>query len=157
MISHINIIYYLNPKSLEDIFNLIITKQEISGYEPIEITDNECEIIILPCELKRVNLGKTLIIGTQDTRQDDGMIKALKLSWEWHEILLRDEIYTSELARRLGYKTPRYVENVLRLRFLSPKIQKMILLGQQKTYWTNKLLFDIKSHNWGEQERVLGI
>lgn len=157
VISHINIIYYLNPKALEDIFNLIITKQEISNYKVLDIKDNDCEIIILPCELKRINQGKTLIIGQQDTRKDDSMIKALKLSWEWHEILLQDEIYASELARRLGYKTPRYVENVLRLRFLSPKIQKMILLGQQKTHWTNKLLFDIKSHNWSEQERQLGI
>ncbi|MGL4367567.1 MAG: recombinase family protein [Brevinemataceae bacterium] len=163
IISHINIIYYLNPNSLEDIFNLItkypcgITKQEITNYEIKKITDNEYEIIILPCELKRVNQGKTLIVGNQDTIQDNGMIKALKSSWEWHEILLKDEIYASELSRRLGYTTPRYVENVLRLRFLSPKIQKMILTGQQKTHWTNKLLFNIKSHNWSEQERQLGI
>ncbi|MGL4367575.1 MAG: recombinase family protein [Brevinemataceae bacterium] len=157
IISHINIIYYLNPKALEDIFNLIIMKQEFLNYEVVNITDNEYEIIILPCELKRVNQGKTLIIGQQDTKQDKGMIKALKLSWEWHEILLRDEIYASELSRQLGYKTPRYVENILRLRFLSPKIQKMILTGQQKIYWTNKLLFSIKSHDWKKQERELGI
>ena len=157
IISHINIVYYLNPISLEDIFNLIITKQDTSNYEVDEITDNDCEIIILPCELKRVNQGKVLITGQQDTRQDDGMIKALKLSWEWHEILLKDEIYASELSRRLGYKTSRYVENVLRLRFLSPKIQKMILTGQQKTHWTNKILFAIKSLNWAEQEKQLGL
>lgn len=157
VISHINIIYYLNPNSLQELFELIITKQDINNCETKEITDNDCEIIILPCELKRVNQGKTLIVGKQDTRQDGGMIKALKLSWEWHEMLLKDEIYANELARRLGYKTPRYVENVLRLRFLSPKIQKMILTGEQKMHWTNKLLFSIKSHDWREQERVLGV
>ena len=157
IISHINIIYYINPISLEDIFNLIITKQDTSNYEVEEIADNDCEIIILPCELKRVNQGKVLITGQQDTRQDDGMIKALKLSWEWHEILLKDKIYASELSRRLGYKTSRYVENVLRLRFLSPRIQKTILTGQQKTHWTNKILFAIKSLNWAEQEKQLGL
>ncbi|MGL4388611.1 MAG: hypothetical protein ACRCTJ_04385 [Brevinema sp.] len=131
---------------------LKMTKDDID-FENNTIVDNNCEIIILSCEIKRVNQGKTLIIGNQDTRQDDSMIKTLKLSWEWYEILLKDKIYANELSRQLGYKTPRYVENILRLRFLSPKIQKMVLTGQQKTNWTNKLLFSMKSHNWREQER----
>lgn len=52
------IIYCLNLKSLQKLFGLIITKQEISNFEAKEITDNDCEILILPCELKRVNQGK---------------------------------------------------------------------------------------------------
>lgn len=90
--------------------------------------------MIPPCELKRVNQGKTSIIGNQDKRQDEGIIKSLKLSWQCHEILLRNEMYASELSKQLGYKTPPYIENILRLQFVSPKIQKMILSGQQKTH-----------------------
>lgn len=46
IISYINMIYYLNLKSLEGISRLIITKPEIMNYESSDITNDECEIII---------------------------------------------------------------------------------------------------------------
>ncbi|MGL4560831.1 MAG: hypothetical protein ACRCV0_00895 [Brevinema sp.] len=73
IISHINIVYYLNPKSLEDIFNLIIIKQEIIIYDTKKINDNDCEIVILLCELKRVNQGKSLIIGGDNKQKNEGL------------------------------------------------------------------------------------
>ena len=65
VISDINIIYYLNPKSLEYVFNFIITKQEVYNYEVQKMSEKECEIITMPYKLKRVNQGKTIIIGNQ--------------------------------------------------------------------------------------------
>lgn len=69
VISNINVIYHINPKSLQELFELItkcpwgITKQKIITYDTKKINDNECEFVILPCELRRLNQGKTLIIG----------------------------------------------------------------------------------------------
>ncbi|MGL4677215.1 MAG: recombinase family protein [Brevinema sp.] len=78
IISHINIIYYINSSSLQELFDLIVTKQDINNYEVLPIDENECEIIILPCELKRVNQGKSLIIGGDNKQKNEGLIELLK-------------------------------------------------------------------------------
>jgi len=156
VISHINIIYYLNPKSLEDIFNLIITKQEIVNYETKEITDHDCEIIILPCELKRVNQGKTLIIGNnKNNTRNEGMIELLKKAWKWSTDIEKG-MSIKEIAEKEKVSVG-YIGKVLKLRFLSPKIQKMILLGEHSEKLTSHNLRMVTSIYFKEQEKLLGV
>lgn len=50
-----------------------------------------------------------------------------------------------------------YISKMLKLRFLSPKIQKMILLGEQAEKLTSHNLRNAESNNFEEQERELGI
>ena len=135
VISHIKIIYYLNPNSLQELFELIITKQDINNCENKEITDNDCEIIILSCELKRMNQGKTLIIGSsQNNMKNKGIIELLKKSWEWSDNIEKG-MSIKEIAEKEKISVG-YVGKVLKLRFLSPRIQKMILTGEQPPEWT---------------------
>lgn len=155
VISVEKIVYYLNLKSLQKLFGLIITKQEISNFEAKEITDNDCEILILPCELKRVNQGKTLIIGKQDIRKNDGIIKLLKQAWKWSDNI-ENNMTIKEIAEQEKVSIS-YISKMLKLRFLSPKIQKMILLGEQAEKLTSHNLRNAKSDNFEEQERELGI
>lgn len=116
VISHINIIYYLNPNSLQELFELIITKQDINNCENKEITDNDCEIIILPCELKRVNQGKTLIIGSsQNNMKNEGMIELLKKAWNWSDNIEKG-MSIKEIAEKEKISVG-YVGKVLKFRF----------------------------------------
>ena len=156
IISHISIIYYLNPISLEDIFNLIIKKQDTSNYEVEEITDNDCEIIILPCELKRVNQGKSLIVGSREnTIKNQRLIELLKKAWEWSGDIEKG-ITVKEIAEQERVSSS-YIGKVLKMRFLSPKIQKMILSGEQVERLTSHFLRKVTSTDFQEQEKQLGI
>ncbi|MGL4676625.1 MAG: recombinase family protein [Brevinema sp.] len=161
VISHINIIYYLNHNSLQELFDLItkcpwgITKQNILDYEATDIEDNDCEIIILPCELKRVNQGKTLIIGENKNIKNNGVISLLKQAWKWGE-----EIQNSKSMKQISEQekvSVGYVGKVLKLRFLSPRIQKMILLGEQSEKLTSHNLRMVTSVDFKEQEREIRI
>ncbi|MGL4562715.1 MAG: recombinase family protein [Brevinema sp.] len=161
VISYINIIYYLNHNSLQELFDLItkcpwgITKQNILDYEATDIEDNDCEIIILPCELKRVNQGKTLIIGENKNIKNNGVISLLKQAWKWGE-----EIQNSKSMKQIAEQekvSVGYVGKVLKLRFLSPRIQKMILLGEQSEKLTSHNLRMVTSVDFKEQEREIRI
>ncbi len=152
VLSHINIIYCLNPNSLRDLFGLIITKQEISNYEVPIIDENDCEVIILPCELKRINKGNTLIIGSSKNNiKNNNTIELLKKAWKWSDEIEKG-IAIKEMAEREKVSS-NYIGKVLKLRFLSPKIQKMILLGEQSEKLTSK----VTSVDFAEQERQLNI
>lgn len=153
VISTTSIVYYINTKSIEDIFDLIVTKKEVNTYEPNEMTDHEYEVITVPCELKRVNQGKTLIIGNQQTSKNGSLIEILKKSWEWHERILKGE--TSADIQQSTKFTKTYVNDVLALRFLSPEIQLKILKGEQPSEWTVHKLRRCKMSNFKEQLKTL--
>lgn len=155
IISSEDLSYYLNINSLEDLFNLIVTKQEVSNYEVRKISEKECEIIVLPCELKRVNQGKTLIIGNQTTLKNEGVIQLLKKAWKWSTDI-ENGITIKEIAEHEKVST-NYIGKVLKLRFLSPRIQKMILLGEQSEKLTSHHLRTVTTMYFKEQENRLGV
>ncbi|MGL4562829.1 MAG: hypothetical protein ACRCVW_03130 [Brevinema sp.] len=153
--THINIIYYINSSSLQELFDLIVTKQDINNYEVLPIDENNCEIIILQCELKRVNQGKSLIIGGESKQKNEGLIELLKKAWEWSDLIL-EGLTIKEIAEQEKVSTS-YVSKMLKLRFLSPRIQKMILLGERSDILTSHHLRMVTSINFKEQERQIGL
>ncbi|MGL4388082.1 MAG: recombinase family protein [Brevinema sp.] len=153
--THINIIYYINSSSLQELFDLIVTKQDINNYEVLPIDENDCEIIILPCELKRVNQGKSLIIGGENKQKNKGLIELLKKAWEWSG-KIENSVSIKEIAQQEKVSTS-YISKVLKLRFLSPRIQKMILLGERSDILTSHYLRMVTSINFKEQEQQIGL
>ncbi|MGL5254666.1 MAG: hypothetical protein ACRC9L_06720 [Brevinema sp.] len=109
------------------------------------------------CKIEQVRHGKGFIIEGQHQRSES-LVNALKQAWEWNDWIAEGKYKLSrDIAKDLGYNTPRRVENVMRLRYLSPKIQLMILKGIQPRHWTTRHLFTYKSMNWAEQEKELSL
>ncbi|MGL4388133.1 MAG: hypothetical protein ACRCTJ_01905, partial [Brevinema sp.] len=73
----------------------------------------------MPCELKRINQGKNLIIGGENKQKNKGLIELLKKAWEWSDLIL-EGLTIKEIADREKVSTS-YVSKILKLRFLSPR------------------------------------
>ncbi|MGL5254652.1 MAG: hypothetical protein ACRC9L_06650 [Brevinema sp.] len=109
------------------------------------------------CKIEQVRHGKGFIIEGQSQR-NESLVNALKQAWEWNDWIVEGKYKLSrDIAKDLGYDTPRRVENVMRLRYLSPKIQLMILKGTQPISWTTHTSIKVLPSNWEEQSRELSL
>ncbi len=165
IISNDHIQYYFNPKAINEILNLIVTKQDLSNYKTEKIELRDCQIFEQSCQLKRVNQGKTLIIGNTQTNKNPSLIEVIKKSWEWNNRILQGE--TSADIQRNPNRDPlradtsdtvfskTYVNDILAMRFLSLEIQLKILKGEQPPEWTVHKLRKCKTLDWKDQEKML--
>ncbi|MGL5254504.1 MAG: hypothetical protein ACRC9L_05880 [Brevinema sp.] len=108
------------------------------------------------CKIEQVRHGKGFIIEGQ-TQRNESLVNALKQAWEWNDWIAEGKIGSViELAEKLKI-TRRYVERILNMRYLSPKIQLMILKGTQPISWTTHTFIKVLPSNWEEQSRELNL
>ena len=62
---------------------------------------------------------------------------------------------TKDIQKLENLKDNSYIKQVLNLRFLSPRIIEAILNGTQPRELTMTKLFNIKTLNWNEQEKLI--
>jgi len=133
-------------KVLEAIYNNMDLPEEIKGESenPINITKN----IRISSTARN---GSVLILTDSDTQQPEInpiLVKAIAKSYLWNKQILSDE-------KIKDFTISSYVKKVINLRFLSPKIIESILNGAQSRDLTIQNLFDIKTLDWEEQEKIL--
>ncbi|MGL5254075.1 MAG: hypothetical protein ACRC9L_03565 [Brevinema sp.] len=108
------------------------------------------------CKIEQVRHGKGFIIEGQSQR-NESLVNALKQAWEWNDWIAEGRIGSiAELAETLKI-TRRYVERILNMRYLSPKIQLMILKGTQPVSWTTHTFIKVLPSNWEEQSKELSL
>ena len=74
----------------------------------------------------------------------------------WNKQILEGEVKNSvEIQNKEGHKDPRYIINIINLRFLAPDIIESILNGEQLRDLSLHELFNIKTSDWQEQRKIL--
>jgi site-specific DNA recombinase len=105
--------------------------------------------------------GSVLILTDSDTQQPEinpTLVKAIAKSYLWNRQLLLGEVKDfKEMQLREGHKDSRYIVNVINLRFLAPDIVESILNGTQRRDLSLQKLFSIKTSDWLEQLKILGL
>lgn len=97
------------------------------------------------------NNGSVLILTDSNIQEPEInliLVKAIAKSYLWNKQILSDE-------KIKDFTISSYVKKVINLRFLSPKIIESILNGTQQRDLTIQNLFDIKTLDWEEQEKIL--
>jgi hypothetical protein len=167
----------LTPQEIKDIISKIrIFKEnvEISYYparlkeillaryesrKPKNISDTTESTIIKETKIAVVENGGKIIIGAEvnATHRNDLLIKAVLKSYKWHKrLMVKEEFSIKELCEEEGI-TKRYVNKILGLSFLSPKITEKILNGTQPRGLTFEKLTNLKDTDWKGQEKLLNI
>lgn len=105
--------------------------------------------------------GSVLILTDSDTLQPEinpQLVKAIAKSYLWNKKLLSGEVKDyAEIKRNEGHKDSRYIVNVINLRFLAPDIVESILNGTQRRDLSLQRLFSIKTPDWNDQRKILGL
>ena len=87
---------------------------------------------------------------------NETLVKAIVKSFYWHNLLLEGKVRnTRDIQKLENMKDNSYIKQVLNLRFLSPRIIEAILNGTQPRELTVTKLFNIKTLNWNEQEKLI--
>lgn len=166
----------LDPQEIIDIISKIRVfeeKVEISYYPaqlkeillahyevrpPKNIVDKSERTIIKEIRIAVVENGEKIIIGAEAAaNKNDILIKAILKSYKWNKRLIdREEFSIKELCEEEGI-TKRYVNKILGLSLLSPKITEKILSGTQPRELTFEKLTSIKTTDWKQQEKLLNI
>lgn len=95
---------------------------------------------------------------TQESNINKNLVKAIVRSYYWHELLLSGKVKnTKDIQKLEKLKDNSYIKQVLNLRFLSPKIVENIIQGTQPKDLTVSKLFNIKTYNWQEQEKLVNL
>ena len=101
----------------------------------------------------------TLIIRNDKAevpRINETLVKAIVKSFYWHNLLLEGKVRnTRDIQKLENMKDNSYIKQILNLRFLSPRITEAILNGTQPRELTVTKLFNIKTLNWNEQEKLI--
>ncbi|WP_353216383.1 recombinase family protein [Sandarakinorhabdus sp.] len=118
--------------------------------------------ITLPVRLKRSGMAMRLVLeagGSAIPRSPDAQLLAAiskGRAW-WRQLQANPDMTVAALARaeKVG---PTYVDRILRLAFLSPKIIEAIISGTAPANLTLERLKDVKliDLDWAEQHRLLG-
>lgn len=99
-----------------------------------------------------------IIIGSaynKTANKDKIMIAQILKSHKWTKELLDGKITIKGLIAREGV-CERYIYRILNLALLPPLLTTAILEGRQPPDLTLQKLLSIKTHNWKEQEKLLG-
>lgn len=142
--------------------HLITTMRALQTNQPILSQANiDCDnpfIIVRGVTLTQSNNGSKVITGQIASGCNMQLVKAVTRSFLWHEKLLNGEVQNLlELSSETGINDKAYLRKVMRLRFLAPDIIEQILSGIQPIDWTLQKLFRVKSSDWAEQRRTLGL
>lgn len=105
--------------------------------------------------------GSVLILTDSNMKQPEinpQLVKAIAKSYLWNKQLLSGEVKDFKgIKEREGHKDSRYIVNVINLRFLAPDIIEPILNGTQSRDLSLQKLFSIKTADWSEQRKILGL
>lgn len=146
-----------------------ITEQGLANYvgtkfdTKLEVTDGEITLT-LPAQLKissgawRRELWDNGGWRNAKTQVDRSLITALARAHRWRRLLESGEAVTiDELAKRDGMER-RHAQRTLRLAFLAPDLQQLIVTGRQPpTLQLSTLLETDLPVLWAEQRSALGI
>lgn len=109
-------------------------------------------------KLARICGGNKIVLGGMASTCNPQLVKAITRSFLWHEKLINGEVSSiTELRMKTQMRSERYLEKIMRLRFLSPVIIAAILDGTQPMDWTVEKLFTIHTFDWQEQHQLLGL
>lgn len=121
--------------------------------------DNGKIIIHVPMKLRTWG-GKKVLIGPQgqdlraletDVRKDEKLLKALGRAYRWHSWLLTGKYATvQEMAEKQDINKS-YMQRMMRIMQLSPKIIEAILDGQQPEGFALRDIEQTFSPIWAEQ------
>lgn len=122
-------------------------------------------IVHIPINLKKWG-GRKIIIGPNGKdlrnpepalRRDDKLIKALARGYRWRKQLEAKQ-YSSieEIMNTENINSSSYIQRLIRLATLSPKIIEKILNGQQPSGFSLEHTKKPISPIWSEQEHELG-
>ncbi len=119
--------------------------------------------IMLPVRLKRSGMAMRLVLEADvpaiPKSPDAQLLAAISKgrAW-WRQLQANPDMTVAALARaeKVG---PTYIDRILRLAFLSPKIIEAIISGTAPANLTLERLKDVKliDLDWAEQHRLLGI
>lgn len=141
-------------KTYEAIYQKSDFPEEIKGEtkNPIVLTKN----IKITATAKN---GSVLILTDSNAQQPEinpQLVKAIAKSYLWNKQILSGQVKDSVgIQKREGHQKPRYIQNILNLRFLAPDIIEAILNGTQRRDLSVQQLFAVKTLDWNEQRKVL--
>lgn len=115
----------------------------------------ECLTFDAPFDLRRRGVETRIVVGDPVSGPDRTLIRGLARGHEWAAALLAGTPI-STIARRAGVSEA-YIRPRVRLAFLSPRIQTVILEGRQPADLTlERLVRRRLPLAWSAQERMLG-
>jgi uncharacterized protein YktA (UPF0223 family) len=91
----------------------------------------------------------------KNINKDRVLIKTILRSYKWNKEIINGVRAGKQIAKEENLDHT-YVFRTLNLSFLSAKIVTAILEGKQPPDLTLQKLLAIKTHNWKEQEKLLG-
>ncbi|MDR1696109.1 MAG: recombinase family protein [Endomicrobium sp.] len=106
-----------------------------------------------------IDNGSKIIMGSfynQAVNKNQTLIKAILMSYRWNKQILYENKTFQQIADENTVST-RYVEKILQLSFLSPKIVTAILQGTQPQNLLIKHILNIKTLDWQEQSDIINI
>ena len=117
------------------------------------------ETIIRDIRVAVVDNGSKIIIGAGDEKQEQNeqLIKAILRAYKWNKKLKESAVFSRSVICDADNIGERYMDKILRLAYLSPKIIQSILNGTQPREITFQRLTEISTTDWSEQERLLNI
>ena len=117
------------------------------------------ETIVKDIRIAVVDNGSKIIVGTGDEKQEQNeqLIKAILRAYKWNKKLKESAAFSRRVVCEEENIGERYMDKILRLAYLSPKIIQSILNGTQPREITFQRLTEINTTDWSEQERLLNI
>lgn len=100
--------------------------------------------------------GKDLRHNDNSIRIDDTLIKALAKGYLWRKQLETEKYSSIEDIMEAEQKSASYIQRMMRLTMLSPRIIEKILSGQQPSGFNLNHTKKSISPIWSEQEKELG-
>ena len=124
--------------------------QSSQGDEAIEI--------IKKIQIHSTSQSGALIINSfqsHTSKINPFLVKVIAKSYYWNKLLDEGKAKSSKDIQILeGLTDSSYIRDVLRLKFLSPRITESILEGRQPTDLTVQNIFKIKTLDWAKQEKL---
>lgn len=126
--------------------------------------DNGKIIVHVPMKLRTWG-GKKVLIGPQgqdlraletDVRKDEKLLKALGRAYRWHSWLLTGKYASVQEMAEKQEINKSYMQRIMRIMQLSPKIIEAILDGQQPEGFALRDIEQTFSPLWAEQREQFG-
>ena len=126
--------------------------------------ENSKIIVHVPLNLRTWG-GKKVIVGPQgkdlralelDIRKDEKLLKALGRAYRWHGWILTGKYATVQKMAERQKINKSYMQRMMRIMQLSPKIVEAILDGQQPEGFALRDIEQTFSPIWSEQEKQFG-
>ncbi|MGD9649549.1 MAG: hypothetical protein AB7G80_05365 [Dongiaceae bacterium] len=126
--------------------------------------ENSKIIVHVPLNLRTWG-GKKVIVGPQgkdlralelDIRKDEKLLKALGRAYRWHGWILTGKYATVQEMSERQKINKSYMQRMMRIMQLSPKIVEAILDGQQPEGFALRDIEQTFSPLWSEQEKQFG-